>query len=1387
MELLGGLNTDVSPLKRKDGEWADARNMVMARTGRGLSNEEGFATYGLDEDAATYGKIVGIIPLNDGYVQFNKHVNGLCVISVIRNGVGTVIIQDSILGFKTTNPIRGVYQYNYAGQLVIAWWEGLASDANVPRILNVDCLPFELNVDKSLVDDADVILLNQFSVVNNASIDLLAVLNGGGTLTTGVYYVTIAYKYPDGSRTNFFETSNQISIFDEATTEPFIYVDGAESGSTTGKAIKLQFNDLDTRYTKLCVGIISKIGGVISSVLVAELDINNQDSLTWVYNGNQLITDIDTAEILVPYITYDRVQTGVLHEDKLYQANLRGTKAPDIQQYVNNIKVNWVFDRTLNIASYEGSYKNPINVFYFRTWRSFAVYALYLIVHMTDGTKWAYHIPGRAKRTDFDFGDSVIDDEDTTIVDLVNAGVTDADVVHAEESHPDVKYYQLFDTSGEDGLMGYWANNNENYADVSCNDIKNCAGEVIGTLRNTPVRHHRFPSTEALTAIFGDIIETLDLPVMMRWDLTEYTNEASFPTPPIGFGVFDLAIDNTEGAGGFNTILLLGNLQHYVFSETTAVTITYHIEVSDIDEYHKFQIRMYDPSTMTYDVIFEHEVDLDVLESNESIELDGTVEYTFEAGQAIVVDANYHTDFSTEDTPNVDAESYVSVSSRNPSDFPTTQPILALTLDDFCIPAELRGDIVSYELGYAERTSVNNMVFDQDVIEYYDASRTFRAHPFDSLLTRQNPGTDFIRSYYQFEGEAPFIYSDRTIISELNRVKRSQYVPTNVSVPIDNENREEILYGVLGRGFTGVTIATDKYADAYFLVDFLRIVDDVYMDYHNQDIVRTGERFLYDEVPATIYGGDSFRSIYGVFTSRSLVDDTDTNPNDADQRLRNLRALLYPVESIANIGLRHSKIGEHYYPHDADYDNQFDPTDETVAPIILQTTNGMAYNSDYSSVNNLQPVVIATCHDECHTADAINFPHRIHRTVGTGREEYNHGWRVMLANNYFEMPKNRGAIWKLSSMDDMLLIQHLFALFVAKNRDILEVASGVEIALGRGDLFTSEPNEIVPDEGGYIGCKSHWAAFVCKVGYVVVDGSTDKRGKIFIYNGKVNEISAVVNEEGATMMRNFFRDNAYMSGDDNPFIVSGWAAAYDDKFNRLIFTKHLLSGGVNETRLLGFNSYTISFSIDRQRWIAFHDYAPAILFYNRIGIFSVLNNVQGMVYQHNIPNVYGYYYQDQEDDDPIPAYVDAALIADYRITKHYIAITWITVVENAAGKILYDKTVTHFMIYTDDMCSGLITLVKKHGLPASEGKLSVNEYTWTFNGYRDKTIDKNTLTINADGTIVSANLNNSKTFFKSSKIVAKFAVVRLHIDNLDQNSVTIEDVNAILRKSIKNV
>ena len=90
-------------------------------------------------------------------------------------------------------------------------------------------------------------------------------------------------------------------------------------------------------------------------------------------------------------------------------------------------------------------------------------------------------------------------------------------------------------------------------------------------------------------------------------------------------------------------------------------------------------------------------------------------------------------------------------------------------------------------------------------------------------------------------------------------------------------------------------------------------------------------------------------------------------------RLKNTQRYQYPVESIANIGLRHSDIAKFYYPKDVDWDNDI-PLEADVELIVTQTTDGMEYNSDYSSVNNIEVQQVFRCKDGCNQLDIIRFP-----------------------------------------------------------------------------------------------------------------------------------------------------------------------------------------------------------------------------------------------------------------------------------------------------------------------------------------------------------------------------------------------------------------------------
>ena len=68
-------------------------------------------------------------------------------------------------------------------------------------------------------------------------------------------------------------------------------------------------------------------------------------------------------------------------------------------------------------------------------------------------------------------------------------------------------------------------------------------------------------------------------------------------------------------------------------------------------------------------------------------------------------------------------------------------------------------------------------------------------------------------------------------------------------------------------------------------------------------------------------------------------------------------------------------------------------------------------------------------------------------------------------------------------------------------------------------------------------------------------------------------------------------------------------------------------------------------------------------------------------------------------------------------------------------------------------------------------------------GAEDKSINKDHFIINEDGTINLSNLNNNTLFFKKSKFINNFIVVRLQYDNIEQYGIDIKFLNVTATKS----
>jgi len=488
-----------------------------------------------------------------------------------------------------------------------------------------------------------------------------------------------------------------------------------------------------------------------------------------------------------------------------------------------------------------------------------------------------------------------------------------------------------------------------------------------------------------------------------------------------------------------------------------------------------------------------------------------------------------------------------------------------------------------------------------------------------------------------------------------------------------------------------------------YIVNLNAFKTDVYKNIDNQELVWTGYEILGDDldnfifypngtttgdysteliVPlgseiSGVFGGDTFISRYGVAEAYSPADDqTSSIPGSSIHS--------YIVENSDNINFRHAESDDSlYYPGSV----AKDVLTVSGRASDLNHIDNIKYNDNYSAVNDVRPAFPLPLRDVLQS----DFPTRTHRSAKHDTTSIIDNYRVFLANQFKDLPKNRGDLWKLSSFNNLLYFHMEESLFAAQGKQSMQMKDGSDAFIGSGDIFAQDPNEMVQAEGGFGGTQSQYAALTTRYGYFFVDQMSRK---VFMMKDQLSEISNLG-------MEKWFNDNLpfvlgqYGVEDDNPLLRFGFHSIYDPQFKRIILTKrevkptatflesletfyiHFDSGGgflniryhptkniYQQATLFGgwqnlewdnpayfiqeTSGWTISYYPELGVWGGFHDYVPYIYFNTSTDFYSLtdqytrpvwaagdpLNTWEGTTYgnagiwKHNRKTVHGILYQE---------------------------------------------------------------------------------------------------------------------------------------------------------------
>jgi hypothetical protein len=365
-------------------------------------------------------------------------------------------------GFDPEYPISGEAKLNSRGELIVAF-----TDNNVS--------PKYVNLDTASEDDA-LDLFNLCFLAKSPNIAATAV-EGAGGFKTGCHFVTVQYLDRNKSASNFSPFSNPVYITQGASAEDWREVQGSLGGINTNKGIRIALTDLDPNYSRIRIGVVSKMKDTVTAAVYKEVTYADTE-LTVLLAGSETVSPSSIEEVITVNQIFDKVKELKALGDQLFGAEITLAEVTDFQEFVNTFTVRWTSRPYYDLfGGGAGNMQLPDgNV---KGFMHDEVYALYAQFELPNGrfTDW-FHLPGRALTSSH------------------RAVSSNANNVRINGAAP--KVYQIEDTCTYDndagtisgtspssyayGQMGVWENEDETYPST----FPNYAGEKV--------RHHRFPS-----------------------------------------------------------------------------------------------------------------------------------------------------------------------------------------------------------------------------------------------------------------------------------------------------------------------------------------------------------------------------------------------------------------------------------------------------------------------------------------------------------------------------------------------------------------------------------------------------------------------------------------------------------------------------------------------------------------------------------------------------------------------------------------------------------------------------------------------------------------------------------------------------------------------------
>lgn len=1332
MEDFQGMYRDTIRSKTPPMMWEFARNILLSKNFKGITHEDGF-----DFKHLIPGQCIGTINTNEDIVYFSVDGAFSCIgyfKTNINPPVYIPVIRSIYLGFKLNRPIEGIFFYNFNKELIISFCDGIFEDSNLPRLINCTNIGVPLTGGLELVDPTSIDTLN----LNISSLigDINITYEPNGAFEGEIAYITYAYILDDKVTATAFFPIHTVAY-------PTMGIRREDK-----RNIIVTLTKLDPLYSNLKIGILVKTA---TALLAYESTTKSYNGTTYITTLNSLAgyNTISTDSLVIPTTVYTRIKTMTAINSEIVIGNLVSEPTIAFQKYANLLRLALRFD-----TREEQHHNHPILC-------PDEVYS-FVISLLKDGTYTEeFHIPGEVSNP--------IHNETSllTSADLALLGIED--LIPPNSS---IKKFRIFNTGGfaspfnvqskhwsfPEAVLnwGYWENvetypNNTEYD--STLDYANLP--IVGgvDLRNTPIRYHRVPGLDNLVKNFPCV---LGYNSINTEELVARNSIGNFQGAVPAFAVFVTNFDTVvplsirsqiqgykisivKRTAGNRLVEDINFLKQATTLETTNDRIHIFTKLPNLRFPYEYSYSQFGFGVLRSTLLAIHKPNIN----------------------AVLVKANYGIKVNLLSSGSIDTKSSSFTGSLGRINwFAIDGDVPGFTL----IPDTQRFAVIK-DITYLPG---NNLAANTSLVEDLIL---FKAH---NTLALQRPNNDF-----------PHI--------------PTRWNPLLMNIPLDPDDSDTInmtLKGFqVGTGYLDFYYQYDQGHNPYEVeisTTFINLIDNVYSGFSPKEFITLGQVTLRNTVDDLYLPNLILRNIGDVFTN-NIYNILLTIISFDFELVVSTQYFQHVIKGMISV----DNNSEVYSLNDRNNDTPIE-----IAPTLNYSF--IIYNKEvFRSLNDL---IVGIAFD-INKVTVNYFPYRIHRSLKLANENLSStNIRTFLSNNYKEMLNDRGEIIALRGSNKTLYIQQKYSLFVATIKDKLTNDNSVTY-LGEGDIFDRTPDEVMDASNkGYLGCTSQFASVLYRDGYVVVD---QVKGNIYIISSQgIKDISR-------SGLNTYFNENyntfdPYFTLDrfgnkqhlDNPFTQIGHNIGFDERYNRLLFTKKFFKfteilGGIEPTYTFDGEYYyktlddittkleytdtdyfeevstTFSYSLDGNSWVCEHDYFPNAYVYTNLGLYTIHSTPNSSLYKHNSllnkGNFYGTIFE---------SFVDLMFNSRPDLSKLYQSISWSTQVTGVNNENYYFKTIDAIRVYNDFQATQEIDI------PDNTFGISRNlEGIWNFNSFRDVVTNKNLPIISKEGRIQETNININRSWFEKSNFIYTFIVVRMIMKNLENNTISIQNVNVKSRIS----